>query len=57
MNQQPIAESDARMTPEEEREVRAAFERDKWAGEWNSLPTAIDRLLAARVPPPGGPDA
>jgi hypothetical protein len=45
-------EKDAGMTPDEARDVRAAFERDKWAGEWNSLPTAIDRLLAARVIPP-----
>lgn len=41
--------SEARMTPTEERDLRAAFERDKWAGEWNSLPTAIDSLLAARL--------
>lgn len=37
-----------RMTDAEQRDIRAAFERDRWAGEWNSLPTAIDRMLAAR---------
>lgn len=41
--------AEARMTPAEEREIIAAFERDKWAGEWNSLPTAIDNLLASRI--------
>lgn len=38
-----------RMTRAEQRQTRAAFDRDVWAGEWNSLPTAIDRLLAARI--------
>ncbi len=38
-----------RMTPGEERDLRAAFDRDRWAGEWNSLPTAIDRLLESRA--------
>lgn len=41
--------SEARMNPAEERDLKAAFERDKWADEWNSLPTAIDRLLATRL--------
>lgn len=36
------------LTDDENRAVHAAFERDKWAGEWNSLPTAIDRVLTAR---------
>ena len=42
-------ESSDRMTPAEQRDVRAAFERDKWAGKWDSLPTAIDRLLGDRA--------
>ncbi len=37
-----------RMTSREQNDLQQAFERDKWAGEWNSLPTAIDRLLAQR---------
>lgn len=37
-----------RMTSTEQRDLHAAFERDRWAGEWNSLPTAIDRLLRER---------
>jgi hypothetical protein len=37
-----------RLTMSEERDLQAAFERDKWAGEWNSLPTAIERLLRDR---------
>lgn len=36
------------MTLTEQAEIRKAYERDVWAGEWNSLPTAIDRLLAKR---------
>lgn len=29
-----------------DRRLRAAFSRDEWAKEWNSLPTAIDNLLS-----------
>lgn len=36
------------MTLTEQRRIQAAFERDRWAGEWNSLPTAIDNLLSER---------
>ena len=32
---------------DEYRDLRAAYDRDVWAGEWNSLPTAIDRVVAA----------
>lgn len=39
------------MTPAEERDLRAAFDRDRWADEWNSLPTAINRLLGQRAIP------
>lgn len=39
----------APMTSQEMTEIAKAFERDKWVGEWNSLPTAIDRLLADRA--------
>ena len=36
------------LTAEEAKDLRNAHERDSWAGEWNSLPTAIDHILAAR---------
>ena len=49
MDERHTVENDAHMTPDEERDIRAAFERDKWAGEWNSLPTAIDRMLRFRA--------
>lgn len=32
----------------EQHDLRRAYERDQWAGEWNSLPTAIDRLMRHR---------
>lgn len=34
-----------RLLPAQHRDLVAAFERDRWAGEWNSLPTAIERVL------------
>lgn len=40
-------ETARRLRPAEERDLRAAFERDRRAGEWNSLPAAIERLLTA----------
>ena len=46
----------SRMTYAEERDLRAAYERDRWAGEWNSLPTAIDRVLADRASTAVSPD-
>lgn len=42
-------EAGAPMTFTETVGIKAAFERDRWAGEWNSLPTAIDRLLSDRA--------
>lgn len=36
-------------TSTEHRELQAAFDRDKRAGEWNSLPTAIDRVVQQHV--------
>jgi len=39
----------AGLSETELRDVRAAFERDRWAGEFNSLPTAIDRVLSRRA--------
>ena len=32
----------------EYRDLRAAHDRDAWASEWNGLPTAVDRIVAAR---------
>lgn len=37
------------LTEDEERDLRAAFDRDRWSGEWNSVPTAADRILAQRA--------
>lgn len=34
------------LTDAECHELRAAHDRDAWAGEWNSLPTAVDRIIA-----------
>lgn len=39
----------AGLTIAEEIDLRSAFERDKWAGEWNSLPTAVARVVAERT--------
>lgn len=44
-----VAAVGAPMTTSEQRDIAQAFERDKWAGEWNSLPTAIDRMMADRA--------
>lgn len=35
-----------RLSDADWRDLKSAHERDAWAGEWNSLPTAIDRLVA-----------
>lgn len=41
-----IREAAERTLRSHDHRLRAAFERDKWAGEWNSLPTALDALLS-----------
>lgn len=38
-----------RLTAEDMRDLRAAAKRDEWSGEWNSLPTAVERILSARL--------
>lgn len=37
------------LSAEEERDLRAAFKRDEWAREWNSLPAAVARIVAERT--------
>ncbi len=39
----------AKPTASEDGDLRRAYDRDAWAHEWNSLPTAIDRVLADHV--------
>lgn len=44
---EPRAGRDKTLGLDHDRSLRDAFERDKWAGEWNSLPTAVDRVVDA----------